>query len=141
MGGNFQQSLSSAEKEQLAKLLAALEPFRALRKTMPLQYVVAFLLVALEEGEGTTEYARRAGVAQSVMSRHLLDIGAHKRDMSAGFGLVSQRQAPRNLRKHETTLTPKGHAVTHQVLQALAKTVGSQSESRGEEKKRPSGTI
>jgi DNA-binding MarR family transcriptional regulator len=141
MGGDLQLSLSSAEKEQLAKLLAALEPFRGLRKTMPLQYVVAFLLVALEEGGGTTEYARRAGVAQSVMSRHLLDIGDHKRDMSAGFGLVTQRQAPLNLRKHETTLTPKGMDVAHQVLHALGKTVDSQSESRAEEKKSRSGTI
>jgi hypothetical protein len=51
----------------------------------------------------------------------LLDIGAHKRDMSAGFGLVSRRPAPRNLRKHETTLTPKGMDVAQQVLQALGK--------------------
>ena len=40
------------EKRAAQNLLGAAELFRALRTTMPLQYLVAFLLVAEEEGLG-----------------------------------------------------------------------------------------
>ena len=118
---HFRQSLTAEEKAKLKALLAALEPFRSLRGTMPLQYVIAYLLVALEEGEGTTEYARRAGVSQSVMSRHLLDIGDRNRHMEPGFGLITQRQDPMNLSKHMCQLTGRGLAVAHQIVRALHK--------------------
>jgi DNA-binding MarR family transcriptional regulator len=116
---DFRQALKPEEKVMLKCLLQALEPFRSLRSTMPLQYVIAYLLVALEEGEGTTEYARRAGVSQSVMSRHLLDIGDRNRHMEEGFGLVTQRQDPLNLSKHQNMLTNKGKAIAHQIVRAL----------------------
>jgi hypothetical protein len=118
---NFRQSLSEEEKARMAALMGALEPFRAIRGTMPMQYIVAFLLVAMEEGHGTSEYARRAGVSQSVMSRHLLDIGDRNRHMQEGFGLVTQRQDPLNLSRHQNMLTPKGRAIAHQIVRALGR--------------------
>jgi DNA-binding MarR family transcriptional regulator len=117
----FRQTLSSEEKDKLRALLQALEPFRDLRGTMPLQYVIAFLLVALDEGGGTGDYAKRAGVAMSVMSRHLLDIGDRNRHMEEGFKLVTQRQDPLNLSKHQNMLTPKGAGLAHKVIRALTK--------------------
>ncbi len=96
--------------------MGSLEPFRALRATMPLQYVYAFLLVAEEEGLGVGEYAQRAGVSVSVMSRHLLDIGDRNRHMEEGFGLVTYRANPVNLRQHEYMLTDKGRALLHKHL-------------------------
>jgi DNA-binding MarR family transcriptional regulator len=118
---DFRQTLKPAEKDRIGNLLTALEPFRNLRGTMPMQYVIAFLLVALDEGQGTTEYARRAGVSASVMSRHLLDIGDRNRHMEEGFGLVTQRQDPLNLSKHQHMLTDKGRAIAQQILRALSK--------------------
>ena len=118
---DFKQSLTAKEKETLQTLLQALEPFRTIRNTMPLQYVAAFLLVALEEGEGTNEYARRAGVSQSVMSRHLLDIGDRNRHMEEGFKLVTQRQDPLNLSKHQQMLTDKGRAIALNIVRTLSK--------------------
>jgi DNA-binding MarR family transcriptional regulator len=77
------------------------------RHDMPLQYVTSFLLVAMDEGRGVNEYAERAGVSKSVMSRHLLDIGPRMRNQSTGFGLVEQRPNMHELRRHEVFLTPK----------------------------------
>jgi hypothetical protein len=122
-GGDFRQTLTAEEKERLEALLAALEPFRAIRGTMPLQYVIAFLQVCLEEGEGTLEYARRTGVSPSVMSRHLLDIGDRNRHMKEGFGLVTQRQDPLNLSRHQQMLTPRGRAIAHQITRALSRVI------------------
>jgi len=43
-----------------------MDAFRAVRRIMPMQHAYAFLLVALEEGRGVQEYAKRAGVTQAV---------------------------------------------------------------------------
>jgi DNA-binding MarR family transcriptional regulator len=113
------QSFGAVEKRKLGAFLTAHDPFRAIRQTMPMQYVVTFLLVCLEEGKGVTEYAQQAGVPQSVMSRHLLDLGDKARDGTPGFGLVTLRQDPLNLRRHQCLLTDKGRAVGYNILRAL----------------------
>lgn len=113
--------LSKTDAEALAKMMGALEPFRTIRPTMPLQYVYSFLLVALDEGLGVNEYAKKAGVSPSVMSRHLLDIGERSRYMEEGFGLVTYRQNPMELRKHEVFLTPKGRALANNIIRLLRK--------------------
>ena len=110
------KGLPDAEQKAVRNLLSALEPFRDLRSTMPLQYVTAFLLVCHEEGLGVGDYAERAGVSVSVMSRHLLDIGDRNRHMEEGFGLVTYRANPMELRKHEYMLTDKGRALAHKIL-------------------------
>jgi DNA-binding MarR family transcriptional regulator len=116
------QSMTATEKKSLAQFLAGHDPFVAIRQTMPMQYVRAFLLVALDEGKGVTEYARQAGVGQTVMSRHLLDLGDKARDGSPGFGLVTLRQDPMNLRRHQCMLTDKGRAVAGAIVRALTTT-------------------
>lgn len=115
------QSLTIAEQKKVAALMAALEHFRILRPTMPAQYIYAFLMVCEDEGRGVTEYAQQAGVAQSVMSRHLLDLGDRDRSGQPGFGLVTLRQDPLNLRRHQAILTDKGRMLWHQVSRALDK--------------------
>lgn len=113
--------LEGSDAQAIKNFLAAIEAFRAIRPTMPLQYVVAFLLVAMDEGLGVSEYAERAGVSMSVMSRHLLDIGERNRHMEEGFGLVTARQNPMELRKNEVFLTSKGKAVLRQIIRQLEK--------------------
>jgi hypothetical protein len=71
----IKQALEAGDKDSLTGMLGALENFRAIRLTMPLQYVISFLLVASDEGKSVSDYAEKAGVSLSVMSRHLLDIG------------------------------------------------------------------
>jgi hypothetical protein len=72
-------SIDAAQRKLLKAQLNALKPFRAVRETMPLQYVTAFLLVATEEHLNVSEYAKRAGTSQSLMTRHLADLGAVNR--------------------------------------------------------------
>lgn len=113
--------LEGADAKAVKSFLAAIEAFRAIRQTMPLQYVMAFLLVAMEEGLSVSEYAERAGVSMSVMSRHLLDIGERNRHMEEGFGLVQSRQSPLELRRNEVVLTHKGRALLRQIIRQLEK--------------------
>lgn len=113
--------LQDDEKAVLKNLMGVLEIFRTYRSTMPMQYVITFLLVALDEGKMPSEYARKLGVSPSVMSRHLLDIGERSRHMTKGFELVTFRPRPENLREHEYTLTDKGRALAHQIIRQLEK--------------------
>jgi DNA-binding MarR family transcriptional regulator len=100
----------------LWRFFNAHQPFVDIRGTMPLQYVRAFLLVAMDEGKGVSTYAQRAGVSNSVMSRHLLDIGERNRYMEEGFGLVFSKPNPSNLRESCIYLTPKGKTVVEQII-------------------------
>jgi DNA-binding MarR family transcriptional regulator len=99
--------------------LGALNVFLEERGTMPVQYITAFLLVAEEEGLGVGDYAKRANVSMSVMSRHLLDIGERDRYGDPGFGWVSFRINPMELRKKEYFLTDRGRSLVHKMKRQL----------------------
>jgi hypothetical protein len=60
------------------------------------------------------EYANKSRVSQSVMSRHLLDLGDKSRDGGPGYGLVTMRQGPMNLRWRQA-MTDKGRAVANAI--------------------------
>jgi DNA-binding MarR family transcriptional regulator len=102
--------------------LSVLEAFREVRADMPATHIYSFLTVALEEGLGVHEYARRAGIPQTTMTRHLLDLGSMDRKRQPGLGLLAQRMDPADLRKHQTFLTPAGRAVLNKVIRSILTT-------------------
>jgi DNA-binding MarR family transcriptional regulator len=107
------------DRDTLTSVLALFDAFRSVRHDMPLQHAYTFLLVAIQEGLGVVEYAERADVATSVMTRHLLDLGPHTRKREPGYGLVMMRMDPNDMRRHQTFLTPKGHALLHKVIRNM----------------------
>ena len=113
------QSISAAEKTTLKAALNALKPFRKLRDTMPLQYVTAFLLVATDEDQNVSEYAKRAGTSQSLMTRHLADLGMVNRYHEEGFGLVEAYDDLMDRRNRLIRLTPKGRSLVWEICEAL----------------------
>jgi DNA-binding MarR family transcriptional regulator len=123
------QSLSDDEKRSTKGLITALETFRELRRDMPLQYVYSFLLVAEEEGLGVNEYAKKAGVSSSVMSRHLLDIGEEDRNHNPGFMLVEGRPDRMDRRNRLITLTDKGRAIARRIMRAWARNRDTEADS------------
>jgi DNA-binding MarR family transcriptional regulator len=90
---------------------------KELRRDIPAQYITSFLLVVEEEGLSVNEYAERAGVSKSVMSRHLLDIGDRTRHMEPGFGLITSRPKQEDYRTHEVLLTAKGRAMAERICE------------------------
>lgn len=111
----FRQSLNDDVKDDMDAVLAIMDLFVSIRPTMPAQYIRTFLLVAREEGLGVGEYAERAGVSRSVMTRHLLDIGERNRNKEEGFGLVIMKPDVLDLRKHRAFLSDEGKALAHQI--------------------------
>ena len=101
----------------LQRCLLLLEAFRAIRRTMLLQHAYAFLLVALEEGYSVSEYAKRAGTTQAIMTRILFALSSRKRE--PGYGLVQQVIDPQDGRRTQTFLTAKGKVLVHELVRLV----------------------
>lgn len=101
------------------KLWDATQPWYYLQRKMPLQYVRAFLLVAMYEGKSVQEYADMANVSQTTMSRHLGDIGARNRHMEPGLELVTVSMDPMDQRRHIVALTNKGKMILRDMADAM----------------------
>jgi DNA-binding MarR family transcriptional regulator len=110
--------LTKDEQTALHKCLLFMEA-RVIGPIMPMQHAYAFLLVAMEEGRGVQEYAERAGVTQSVMTRILFALGRHRQKGAPGYGLVHQATDTQDLRKRRTFLTAKGHALVREIARLI----------------------
>src|ERR1700737_2728386 len=84
----FKPTLTDEEQAYMRALMLALEAVRDIRATMPLQYLYTFCMVSTDEGKGGSEYAKDAGVSPTVMTRHLLDIGAPNRKPGRACGVT-----------------------------------------------------
>ena len=98
------------DRRRLEELLWALEAF-SLRGWIPLRYITTFLMVALDEGNYPSAYARRAGVDRMSMSRYLRDIGAESRTGGPGLGLVKVVPDADHPPRQKVLLTEKGRAL------------------------------
>lgn len=119
MLGIKKQSLTDDEKRVINDLLKAVALLRAKNPKMTLQQLSALLLVAHEEGEQVSTYAKRAGMAQGVMTRHLFDLGDFNRSREEGLGLVEQRPDLNDRRSHLTYLTHAGRGLLQGVIRTL----------------------
>jgi DNA-binding MarR family transcriptional regulator len=96
-----------------------MEAFRAIRRTMPLQHAYAFLFVALEEGRSVSEYAKRAGTTQAVMTRILFALSSRNRGRKPRYGLVHQVIDPQDGRRTQTFLTVRGQALAREIVRLI----------------------
>jgi DNA-binding MarR family transcriptional regulator len=71
--------LRAAQERKVQGVLDIISAFQAYNPTMPIQMAASFLLVAKNEGKSLRELCDLSGVAQSTMSRHLLDLGERNR--------------------------------------------------------------
>lgn len=96
-----------------------MQAFRTIRRTLPLQHAYAFLFVALEEGRSVSEYAKRAGTTQAVMTRILFALSSRSRGREPGYGLVQQAIDPQDARRTQTFLTVRGNALVREIVQLI----------------------
>jgi DNA-binding MarR family transcriptional regulator len=111
--------LSEEDREVLHRLLQVVEIVREMKANMSVTMLSSLLRTALNEGKSVAELTKDAGVAQSVMSRHILDLGPMTRDREVGLQLVEHRLSPTNLRIHEIVLTRKGLSLMGRIADTL----------------------
>lgn len=90
----------------------ALKPVR----DMPVGKLLSLITVALKEGLTVDDYAKRADISPTTMSRHLLDLGEVDRNGKPGLGLVEGRINITNQRERIYGLTPKGRDLLSQII-------------------------
>ena len=110
---------TDAQIAVIRHMLAMLDPFFRIRDTMPARCIQAFLLVAEKEGLSVGEYAKRAGLSPTTMSRNLLDMGERDRNYEEGAGLVEGKENVLNRREKVHRLTPKGRALVASLTQQV----------------------
>jgi len=115
----LQISISPDQAAVMKRTYAALRAFREYRETMPLQYVTVLLLVASDEHQNFSTYATRIGTSQSLMSRHIADLGSVNRYHKPGFGLVETYDDLMDRRNKLIRLTPKGRSIVYKMCEAL----------------------
>jgi DNA-binding MarR family transcriptional regulator len=114
------QSLADAEKDALRRLLAVVESFRELNPTMSVHTIMAYLMVALDEGNGPNEYGKRSGLGQPVMTRLLLDLSDEDRRGEEGLKLIKRKPRLEHRGQIEALLTPRGVAFAHKLIRAMS---------------------
>jgi DNA-binding MarR family transcriptional regulator len=112
--------LTPDELSAAYRLWDVLAGLRLLRTGLPLHLVETFLRVALDEGRSVSHYASQMGVAVTVMSRHLLELGSHERIKGPGLGLVIAKQSPEDLKRYEVYLTDKGRHLVQEIARKLS---------------------
>ena len=111
-------SFNEEERDAARALFGRSGVLQATEAHHALQYVYLFLTVVVKEGQTVTEYAEKAGVPQTVMTRHLLEIGDRSRDKEKGLGLVTQKADMNDLRKHRAYVTTLGKSTMNKVINA-----------------------
>lgn len=114
-------NLSRDERKCIEGALDALDELRAHRPSMTVSQATALLHVALNEGMSIGDLAVKMGVAQSVMSRHMLDLGPYTRSKEPGANLVQHRMSATNLRVHEVIMTAKGAGLMRRIVKLLCR--------------------
>jgi DNA-binding MarR family transcriptional regulator len=117
---NGKSSVSEDERDAARVLMAVIECFRNENPVMTMQLGFTFLMVAHDEGLGVTEYAAKAGFPQSVMSRHIADLGEYNRRHDPGLHLVVQKVDVMDRRRTTVHLSPKGKTLMARLQRTLA---------------------
>lgn len=109
--------LSESDRKVAQAFLWALKPLTNLR--MPLPSLTAFLMVALNEGEGVNVYARSAGIHRAEMSRILHAIGDRARNGGPGLGLIHIERPDADPLRTRISLTSKGRSIAKEIFAQL----------------------
>jgi DNA-binding MarR family transcriptional regulator len=119
MSSKENEDFTREEREAMERVLWMLDDLRKLKGNLSVHHAMALLRVALGQGKSVAELTKEAGVPQSVMSRHLLDLGPMDRNRDPGMGLIEYRLSKTNLLVHEVILTRKGLAKMKQLVSWL----------------------
>jgi len=118
-----------SDKRAIKTLLWALKPLANLRNSIPLPYVIVFLMVAIDEGKGVNAYARAVGMERRLLSRYLRGIGSQARNGGPGLGLVTVEPHPAHRRRRQVILTAKGRSIAIEIFRQMRRASSDDAEN------------
>lgn len=116
---NNHSTRSEVQLALIRQTLTTLEPFFRIRGTMTARSIQSFLLVAEKEELSVSEYAKRADMPVTTMSRNLIDMTERDSRYDEGAGLIEGRDNPMNRREKIYNLTPKGRALLASITRGM----------------------
>jgi len=90
------------------RLFLAIEEFRKLDQTMPIQMMATFLYIAQNSGRTMQETANDLGLSQASVSRNVAALTDWHSAKKEGHGLLKAVADPMEMRRKIVTLTDKG---------------------------------
>lgn len=117
-------TMEDEDRQALQRLYAALDEVKGISIHMPVGQLMAFLVVAMNEGKAMKDLVKIADSNVSTMSRQLIDLGQRNRRMEPGYMLIEQRQNPMNLRENQYSVTLKGAHLLKAILKHLKRVKG-----------------
>jgi DNA-binding MarR family transcriptional regulator len=115
--------LERNEQRNIEVLIGILEQFRKMDQEIPIQYVVSFLHIALEQGLAIQDLQTKIDMSQSATSRNVAALSDwfKPKENKRGHGLVKSHEDLMDRRKKTVELTLKGHALLREINSQLAK--------------------
>jgi DNA-binding MarR family transcriptional regulator len=114
------KKLTRQARAHAARMRNAIGALLSVHRTMTMQLAVTYLHVALYEGLTVSALAARCGVSNTMMSRHLRDLGNQNRHKKTGLELVAITQRVYgDRRERRVILTQRGAKVARQMIAAL----------------------
>lgn len=111
--------LSDEDRRVMRRLNSTLGLFRVQDAEMPLQQMIVFCWVALNEGKTQRELCDALKMATSTSSRNIAALSPVHRLGKPGLGLVTWVDSPTDRRAKLLMLTDKGRAFAEQVSASL----------------------
>jgi DNA-binding MarR family transcriptional regulator len=115
--------LGPEEKRNLEHLIGLLDNFRKLDTEMPIQHVVSFLNIALneekEDGFSVQDLENLIHLSQSATSRNVQALSKWFKPNIPGHDLVESYENPMDRRKKVVRLNAKGRSMATNVLRFL----------------------
>jgi DNA-binding MarR family transcriptional regulator len=112
------QSIDDQDKEALAALSAAVQPFRQLNPDapMPLSLLLTFITVVKYGRITVNDLSKAIGISQSAISRQVAELGIKNRFGANGMNLIEQRIEGIYTMN---SLTPKGCKMARKMAAAM----------------------
>lgn len=114
---------SKLSRQSAQTFLDLLNALRCVDPEFPLQYAICLTEIAMNEGLSLTQLADRTHLALSTVSR-IVGALSTVRQSGEAYGLVMIKISPKERRRKELSLTPKGWAVIQNVLGPLDLVIG-----------------
>jgi DNA-binding MarR family transcriptional regulator len=107
------------QRRSFRSIYTMLTRFREQDETMPVQQMLVFCYIALNEGSTQRDLIKDLDMASSTSSRNIAALSPVHRLGTPGLALITWTDDPQDRRAKLLVLTAKGRAFAHRLLETL----------------------
>jgi DNA-binding MarR family transcriptional regulator len=112
-------NMTATHSIALSSLYNSLDPIHRISDSLPLSFIRVFLMIVMQPGRSTSDYAKACGCGQAQMSHRLSDLGETTRKLQPGLGLITSTRDPMDRRILVIHPTARGLELAAKIAAAL----------------------